>query len=768
MKDIFLFIFYWIGLLSCMAQHSSGSSIGDRDLQSVNRDSLANEIIGRVIKNKPQNDPDAILNTYSYNSYTKAIVSANSEAINGTVDSIFKRKRNRLKFKKIDSTNYIIKKQLEKSHLYIMEKVSNFAYSREKEKRETILGIHMAGFKKPIYEVLAIEMQSFSLYNKRIKVFGTDFTSPLGGRGKQTYLFNYEGVSEIQGRKNYIIRYTPKENKQDVGIPGVLYIDAETYAIQRNESKLDASVELQAIQEYTYFPTQNIWFPSANKIRVDKGTTDKTVTLFGKLRVATSEQMNDSSIMSTNQDDIKNHIYLVAQTSNFNINLNKPVTIERSGTAIELLKVASNRGEDFWKQYRTQEITTKELETYKAVDSLTSARNYENKLSFIRKFMVGYITTSYIDFDYKSLLKFNRYEGFRLGMSAVTNSNFSHKYTIHAYGAYGTKDKDFKYGFGIERRLDRYDDTRIGITHKNDLEESGSLTFLTDGRAFYLFEPRLFNLTYFHKIKDVSTYLTHDFNPKLNSRFQLSYQDVTPTYQYSYVNDGESYHNYQNSSITASIQWNPFNKYLQSDSGKTVIEKNYPQFSLQYSQAFKNVINSDLNYTKIALRAMHELRPLNKGVTSFQVVAGISFGDLPLTELYNASPNQPGGETILNRFSVAGRNSFETMYFNEFLSDKYAIFQARHTFNRFNISSWLRPEFALISRFGIGSTAGMQKHHDIEFNSMEKGYSESGLEVNKLFKGFGLSFMYRYGAYHLPSFDDNISLKFTYYLTLGF
>ncbi len=757
-----------IGVMGGVAQNTPGSSIGENDVQNTTPDSLANAIISKVMENKPKNDPDAILNTYSYNSYTKAIISADRKAINGTVDSIFKRRRNGLKFKKIDSTNYLIKKQLEKSHLYILEKVSNFAYSKEKEKRETILGIHMAGFKKPIYEVLAIEMQSFSLYNTRIKVFGTDFFSPLGSKGKQTYRFNFEGSSAIEGRKNYIIRYTPKENKQDVGIPGVLFIDAQSYAIQRNESQLDASIEVQAIQQYKYFPEHNLWFPSANNIRVDKGTTNKAVTLFGKLRVATSEQMIDSSIVSTNEDDIKDHIYLVAQTTNFDIALNKPVTIERKGTAIELLKVASERDSAFWEQYRTQDITHKELETYKAVDSLTSARNYENKLSFIRKFMVGYITTPYVDFDYKSLLKFNRHEGFRLGMSAVTNSNFSQKYTIHAYGAYGTKDKDFKYGFGIERRLDRYDDTRIGIIHKNDLEESGSLTFLTDGRAFYLFEPRLFNLTYFHKIKDVSAYLTHDFNPKLQSRFQLSYQDVTPTYQYSYSNDGEQYHNYQNSSITASIQWNPFNKYLQSHWGKTVIEKNYPQFSLQYSQAFKNVINSDLNYTKIALRAMHELRPLNKGTTAFQLVAGISFGDLPVTELYNASPNQPGGEKILNRFSVAGRNSFETMYFNEFLSDKYAIIQAKHTFNRFNITSWLRPELALISRFGVGSTAKMHKHHDIEFNSMENGYSESGIEINKIFKGFGLNFMYRYGAYHLPNFDDNISLKFTYYLTLGF
>src|SRR5690606_41069455 len=90
-----------------------------------------------------------------------------------------------------------------------------------------------------------------------------------------TYWFDLEGTSEIQGRKNYIIRYIPKKNKQDVGIPGLLYIDAQSYAIQRNESKLDASIEVQAIQEYQYFPDHKLWFPSANKIQVDKGTSDK-------------------------------------------------------------------------------------------------------------------------------------------------------------------------------------------------------------------------------------------------------------------------------------------------------------------------------------------------------------------------------------------------------------------------------------------------------------------------------------------------------------
>jgi hypothetical protein len=55
----------------------------------------------------------------------------------------------------------------------------------------------------------------------------------------------------------------------------------------------------------------------------------------------------------------------------------------------------------------------------------------------------------------------------------------------------------------------------------------------------------------------------------------------------------------------------------------------------------------------------------------------------------------------------------------------------------------------------------MEAHQNIEFNSLKHGYSEAGLELNKLLGGFGLSFAYRYGAYHLPSFKENFSFKFT-------
>ena len=80
--------------------------------------------------------------------------------------------------------------------------------------------------------------------------------------------------------------------------------------------------------------------------------------------------------------------------------------------------------------------------------------------------------------------------------------------------------------------------------------------------------------------------------------------------------------------------------------------------------------------------------------------------------------------------------------------------------------SFCKLELVLITRYAIGDLDDKQQHVNIDFDTLDKGYLESGFELNKLLYGFGLSAAYRYGAYHLPQFEDNLSIKFTFYLEL--
>jgi hypothetical protein len=152
--------------------------------------------------------------------------------------------------------------------------------------------------------------------------------------------------------------------------------------------------------------------------------------------------------------------------------------------------------------------------------------------------------------------------------------------------------------------------------------------------------------------------------------------------------------------------------------------------------------------------------------SSIEIGGDIGFGDIPLMHSFHAFPNSPNKENILNRFSVAGVKSFETMYFNEFFSTRLATLHLKHKLVPFKISNTIRPELVLISRHAIGDFDNLQNHQGIDFRTLSQGYNEAGFELNKILFGFGLSFAYRYGAYHLPKIEDNIAFKFTFYLKL--
>ena len=214
------------------------------------------------------------------------------------------------------------------------------------------------------------------------------------------------------------------------------------------------------------------------------------------------------------------------------------------------------------------------------------------------------------------------------------------------------------------------------------------------------------------------------------------------------------------------MQWSPFSTFdIVKDRVETVVD-GYPKFTLQLTQGVKSVFGSDFNFSKIDFRTIQQFNHKNDAITKITLVAGIAGGETPLTHLYHAYPNNITKETILQRFSVAGLNSFETMYFNEFFSDKFSTLQLKHYLKPFKISERFKPQLVFISRYAVGNMRSIDRHQGINFGTIEKLYSESGFEINKLLFGFGLSFAYRYGGYHLPKLEDNIAFKFTFNISL--
>ncbi len=399
-------------------------------------------------------------------------------------------------------------------------------------------------------------------------------------------------------------------------------------------------------------------------------------------------------------------------------------------------------------------------------DTVVVQKDSLKKRDLLRQLGNGFFPTKYFDIDLRYLIKYNQYEGLRNGFGGVTNDGLSEKFRINSYVAYGFRDNRFKFGVGGSLRLQENGKTWLNVSYTDDLQETGSSKFLTDKRFFSFFEPRLLNIDLFYKFIKQSVSIEYGLTPNVLSEFQLAVSNVNPTYNYQYINNGQSYTEFNLSTAIVSFQYNPFSEYTLVKNRLKETTVGFPKFSFQLTQAVRGVFKSEFNFSKIDFRTLYEIRYKPESFTRFVLTAGYAHGDAPLSHLYHAYPNNINKETILQRFSVAGIDSFETMYFNEFFSDRFTTIQFRHYFEPFHIASRFNPQLVLISRFAIGTMNNIDKHQGISFGTLNKGYTESGFEINKLLFGFGLSGTYRYGGYHLPEFGDNIAVKFTFNVTL--
>lgn len=384
----------------------------------------------------------------------------------------------------------------------------------------------------------------------------------------------------------------------------------------------------------------------------------------------------------------------------------------------------------------------------------------------ISPFNTGFFPIGFFDFDLKYIVKYNNYEGLRLGLGGVTNNRLFKSFKISGYGARGFIDEKIKYSIGASVRVNKHRNTWLNLFYIDDLTEMGSSFYLTDARVYSVFEPRLINVTQFYEHQTWHVNVQHEFSPKIFSEIRLSKSHIKQTFDYSYFDNNHIYNNYGVTEVTASVRISPKTNFFTNEDGRIEYYDGLPKISIQATQGLRGVFDSDFSYTKFGLKFDYYLKRENLSSTHILWESSIAIGEVPLTHLYHAFPNNPTKGKILRRFSVAGRRSFETMYFGEFFSDKLITVQIRHTLRRFYISKWMKPELVFITRHALGYLKNREKHLGPEFKTLDQFYSESGLELNKIIFGFGASFAYRYGYYSLPNFEDNISLKFTFYLKL--
>lgn len=722
-------------------------------------DNETNAIIKKVIENRSKNQPEKVLQTYEYKNYESLLVTANPDSISSKIDTTYKPRWFGKPKMVLDSSNYKFKKLVEKQHLYQTEKVNLIQFNNYGTK-ETVLASRMAGFKKPLYEYLGLNLISYSLYDRYLDILEVTVQNPISSYGRKMFVFKMVDTLKIQNRTVYRIYFQPKKLNSNK-LRGLLYIDAENFAIAKAFFRVYGMVNINATYTFNWLPKQNIWFPEKRKLVVVKGDNSEDLKLFG------GTIMFNSSIEGLEQN-ASDRMYLKLESKPFDVKINQNVVTRQPAIRIDVPESSMSKPDGYWRTMQRDTIDRRKMPTYINIDSLAAAENIEHKIFLGRKIFNGYLPLGKFDMDLRSVLKYNNYEGFRLGFGGTTNTRFSEKYKIGAYVAYGLKDDAFKYHIAPSLLLDAETNSWASISYTDDVAEIGQIQFATESRRFRIYDPRPINISTFYNHKTASAYWESKYIPKTDLYAGISRSAIAPRFDYQYQQGNQLLSEYTLTTLQLALQWNPFSSYMQTSTGRLEINKRYPKFTLQLTQAFDQLLGADFQFSKIDFRINHEIKYLSGQETGFILQSGLVFGEAPLTHLYSIAPNNLNRDALLKRITIAGKNSFETMFFNEFFSSRYISFQARHTFNKVKIAYRIKPEISVVTRMAFGTMENRERHLGFTYKTLEEGYFESGVEVNQLFKGFGITFFTRYGPYGLPKFEDNLSLKVSYNLDLGF
>ncbi len=686
------------------------------------------EIIQNVIYQIPSNKPTLALNAFEYKKYTKGVVKTQDK---NTLEPI-------------PSEND-----------YFFEEAAIVQFDQKENLQKTILASNFPGFEAPHYPLFVTNFYPVSVYEQEFDIFEHPFYSPLSKIGLKNYTF--ELIETITDNSNpyYVIQFSPSNSSTYSQLNGVFHVDTKSFAIQKATINYLKNKEVQLNYDFIYLEESSLWFPLKFTAEVSLTNNLENFFLFRKAiqrgKLVFEKEKTNVFYMESHFSEIK-----------FSVDENQ------NDKHIDVIAIIEKNEEDtaFWNRFRESELNSNELSIQNRAAINIKEKGTEKRIERIEDFQMGFLELGFFDLDLKYLIKYNNYEGFRSGLGGVTNERLFKHFNVGGYLVKGFKDDAFKYQIASNISLSKDNRTSMEVAYTSDVSELGTNEFLTDRRIFSLFEPRLVNIIQFYEHQTWNLDFRHQINPYLNGEIQFSKSDIDQTLSYEFIKNGASFSKYSLTQSVFSVSWSPFGEFMKTPFEVVEYNMGYPRFSTQVTQSFKDVLNSDFGFTKIDARVDYKINHINQSSTEVIVEGNMGFGDIPLTHMYHAFPNSPNKETVFRRFSVAGIKSFETMYFGEFFSEKLATIHVKHHLNPFLIASWLKPEVVLITRHAIGSASNIEKHQNINFKTLDKGYSESGIEINKLFFGFGASLAYRYGAYHLPNFEDNISFKFTFNLKL--
>ncbi len=686
-------------------------------------DTAALYVFARVMENKPRNNPDAVPNYYLHE-YTKMITSmihASPKLLNSKLLKPFG-----FFFEERDTTasgeEYI--------PLIILEEY-NETYHRNKPflNRKVIYYRHMSGFKKTfLANYISDQLKYIDIYKNVYVIAGKAFTSPFSPQARTTYTYHILDTIRINNSVTYTLNFVAK-NKEDVALKGCALIDSATWGIAAIYFNPNEKANVNFLTDYSveqkFEQTDSGWIMNYEKVNARGNLLQKRQKLA---------------------------IYITKITARDSIQLNHsiPDSVSKAPDDI-IVNKAFNRHRSFLDTLRLMPLDKAEQHIYHSFDTALTVKAFKRlqwlgKLVTSANFRAG-------PFDFGRAFYFvsrNAVEGYRIRLGVFTNEYFSQTVHLYAQGAYGFKDKKWKYEvdmrFNFPRRYNRW--SQLWLQSKNDMVVLGQDNpQLTYDNILTLLSPA----TKKNKVMRLSVQSIQyqiDWFKGLSSNFGIAFKrwystDQGIVFDEYRDNTFKPLTGFNSTELSAELRYCANDQYTKSYGFRFFIPTTKPSFTLKYTWRIKNPL--------FGYFGSHSLQAIVKQVIYMPV---IGYGKLDATAgyIFGEAPYPTSFISSANIGILRDEASYQLTKLFEFGHDKYVSLWYEHHFEGllFNHIPYLKKvklrEFISVKAlWGNMST----KNKNILLLPVEmhtaskKPYVEIGFGVENILKLLQVSFTWR-------------------------
>ena len=688
------------------------------------------DIIRKAVDRKKDFDKRS-LNAYETKNYTKIEVD-----IDHVSEEFSQRKSVQKVTSVLDSIKQLTNDEGEKIlPVFFSETLSKFYYRNNPELRKEIVekskvtGVGITDG-STTSQITGSVFQEYNFYKNWLNILEKDFVSPIADGWKAFYDYDLLDSVLVGQDSCYKLQVYPRR-EQDLAFSGTIWINKETYALKQVDLTIPKETNLNfveriKIQQELVPTTAGPLIPSKSRILIKIGqVTPKTAGLLAKF-----------------------------YTSSDSVKLGEPEPTSFFNQAVELKPDFDQATDEFWRQNRQDPLSAEDLAVLQMVDTLKKipiVRFYSEGLKF---FATGYLKHGKIDVGpWPGFFNYNNVEGIRLGMGFRTNADFSKKWLLQGYLAYGFKDERFKYTASATRILDRAHWTTMSLTSQREIDQVGLEIASLEGNSIFLAASRFGTLR--------RPYMTT--NHRLNFQRELfkgllfsadaNVSQFDPLFDFYYLDkDTRDYRSsFETTEARFALRYGRDEIIIINDNERVSFgPSKWPIVQVNYARGLR-WLGGDLTYDKLSFYLYQRLNMGMLGVSRYELDAGKVFGEVP----YPILKNHLGNETLFYTSAA-----FNTMNFNEFASDQYVSLRYRHFFEGFllnKIPAIKKLKWRAVANANVlfGSVQDKNISNvpniDPEGNPLEtfgrldptKPYVELGYGIENIFKFFRVDFFHR-------------------------